>query len=112
MIIIRETWYYAFSDIISNKHAISEQGWDPLNKALLLHPIIMATMTEMMILNQKKRNIFPTKILQELEASVYNESNGTVSFGVRTDSHSNTKLNFTSGPIACHIANSIMNEVN
>ena len=111
MIIVRETWHYAFCDTISNKHAISERGWDPLNKALLLHPLIMATMTETMILNEKKRNIFPRKILQELEANVYNESNGTVSFGVRAHSDSNTKFNFTGGPIACHVANSIMNEV-
>ena len=49
MIIVRDTWPYAFGDIEGNRHAISERGWHPLSKSLLLNPIIMATMTETML---------------------------------------------------------------
>ena len=111
MIIIKHTWSLAFGDVEANLKAILERGWNPLNKMLLLHPIILATITESRIKFEQERMIFPTKVLEDIALAIYTEANGLVSFGVcnNNDGGSNS-LNFKGGPIATHVANTIMAE--
>ena len=97
-----------FGDKKGNREAIANQGWDPFTKALLLHPLIMAIMTESMIKDECKQGIFPAKVLAELNSKLYNENNGDVSFGVTNDSTKANTFNFKGGAIASHVANCIM----
>ena len=82
MILIRDTWMEAFGNIESNLKAIGDRGWNPLNKMLLIHPIILATITESRIKFELERKIFPSKVLESLAMAAYIESNGNVSFSV------------------------------
>ncbi len=45
MPIINDAWKKRFDMINKNKNAISNQGWNPLNRALLLNEELRATMT-------------------------------------------------------------------
>ena len=109
MIIVKEAWEEAFGNIESNLEAISQRGWNPLNKMLLIHPIILATITESRIKFELQRNIFPSKILQELDSYVYTVTNGQVKFTVQDDANP-TPFNFKGGCIATHVANTIIAE--
>ena len=111
MVIIKDVWPEAFGDVESNLKAIYLIGWNLLTRILLLHPIILATITKLRIKFEQQRMSFPTKVLEELALAAYTEMNGTVTFGVKNnvDGNSNS-LNFNSGPIATHVANSIMAE--
>ena len=110
MILIRDTWMEAFGNIESNLKAIGDRGWNPLNKMLLIHPIILATITKSRIKFELERKIFPSKVLESLAMAAYIESNGNVSFSVMSN-ESNNNFNFKGGPIATHVANSIMAEM-
>ena len=111
MVIIKDVWPEAFGNVESNLKAIYLRGWNPLTKILLLHPIILATIMESRIKFEKDRMSFPTKVLDELELAVYTEVNGKVTFGVQNNGDgNNNSLNFNGGPIATHVANSIMAE--
>jgi len=46
MPLINIAWKQSFSRIDKNKNALSDRGWNPLNKNLLLHEDLRATMTE------------------------------------------------------------------
>ena len=46
MLIIKSSWKSSFANINGNKKAISERGWVPYNRILLLHPEIRGGMTE------------------------------------------------------------------
>lgn len=91
--LIYETWSHAFSNIDSNKRAIADRGWFPLSKALLLHPLIMSSMTEIMIREENERKILPSTVLNDLNSKVYSDCNGVVTFGVN-DITSNYRFNF------------------
>jgi hypothetical protein len=41
--IVRHAWNCSFGKVQSNKKAICERGWNPLNKALLLHKLVVKT---------------------------------------------------------------------
>jgi predicted nucleic acid-binding Zn-ribbon protein len=41
--IVRYAWDCSFGRVKSNKKAICKRGWNPLNKALLLHPLVVKT---------------------------------------------------------------------
>ena len=45
MPIINDAWKKIFARINKNKNAISDRGWNPLNRALLLNEELRATMT-------------------------------------------------------------------
>ena len=109
MILIRDTWMEAFGNIESNLKAIGDRGWNPLNKILLIHPIILATITESRIKFEMERKIFPSQVLQSLAMAAYIETNGTVLFSI-TNNHQSNPFNFNGKPIATHVANSIMAE--
>ena len=109
MIIIKDTWPDAFGNIEANLKAILARGWNPLNKTLLIHSIILATITESCINFERERKIFPTQVLEPLTMSVYMEINANVTFTVNNND-GNHHFNFNGGPIASHVANSIMAE--
>ena len=44
--IINEAWTLSFARVQNNKKAISERGWGPLNRNLLLYKELLQTMTE------------------------------------------------------------------
>ena len=77
----------------NNKRAIADRGWFPLSKALLLHPLIMSSMTEIMIREENERKILPSTVLNDLNSKVYSDCNGVVTFGVN-DITSNYRFNF------------------
>ena len=87
----------------------NEDGIHALNKKLLLHPIILATITESRINFEIERGIFPSKVLDELSSSVYTVTNGDVKFGIHHDTNP-TPFNFKGGGIATHVANTIIAE--
>ncbi len=45
MSLINRAWTKRFARVDKNKNAISERGWNPLNKALILDPVLRSTMT-------------------------------------------------------------------
>ena len=45
IILVNYAWELSFGRCIKNKKAICERGWGPLNRTLLLHETIRATMT-------------------------------------------------------------------
>ena len=45
MPIINDAWNKSFTRVGMNKNAISDQGWNPLNHALLLNEKLRANMT-------------------------------------------------------------------
>ena len=109
MIIIKDTWPEVFGNIEANLKAILARGWNPLNKMLLIHPIILATITESWIKFERKRKIFPTQVLESLAMLVYMENDGNIMFTVNNND-GNHRFNFKGGPIATLVANSIMAE--
>jgi hypothetical protein len=44
--IVNYAWHGSFDNVVTNKKAILDRGWFPLNRMLLLHPDIRKTMTE------------------------------------------------------------------
>jgi hypothetical protein len=38
--LINQAWEHSFGNVATNKNAIADRGWNPLNRALLLHPEI------------------------------------------------------------------------
>ena len=43
VLIVNSAWKDSFGHVSSNKKAISQHGWNPLNRALLVHPEIIKT---------------------------------------------------------------------
>uniref|UniRef100_A0A7S4UP82 Uncharacterized protein n=1 Tax=Paramoeba aestuarina TaxID=180227 RepID=A0A7S4UP82_9EUKA len=41
--LINLAWDQSFAKVRSNRKAISDRGWNPLNRALLTHPVILKT---------------------------------------------------------------------
>jgi hypothetical protein len=53
-------WDRSFVNVVTNKLAILERGWFPLNKNLLLHPLLRATMTPNDKDEEKKTGLVPS----------------------------------------------------
>ena len=97
---IRYAWNNSFARIDTNKRAIAERGWNPLNRALLLHPDIRVTMTQNEVHDEWNSGLRPDVIPVQKKKSVSNSnmnesllrgaSNGSVA-----DSHND--LNFRDG---------------
>ena len=102
----------AFCNVGSNLKAISERGWSPYNRMLLLDPLIRANMTEDMMDWERRSGFFSRKQLKTLHNVEMCVSNGTIS--IRNITHSNlrnTNLNFNGGPTAQYVSNTIMSSV-
>ena len=64
MSLVNRAWAKSFTRINKNRNAISDRGWNPLNKALLLEPSLRSTMSateKMDEYNQAKKIIPPNK---------------------------------------------------
>jgi hypothetical protein len=113
--LVNYAWDRSFAIKSTNVQAILERGWFPLNKALLLHPLLRATMTEMDKEEENKNKLVPSSYLNECTnntdavASVNNNEisnlpinrETTVSSSTSNPSENeqsqDTKLNFASG---------------
>lgn len=113
--LVNKTWPKAFCDVKANRKAIAERGWFPLNKNLLLNPIIRATMTEGMLKNEIERGIFPLQTRPELHDVEYVVTDWKVSIRqvstVEDNDPSSYKLNFNKGALAQHCVNTIMSKI-
>ena len=106
MPLINKAWERSFARVDKNKNAISDRGWNPLNRALLLDPSLRSTMTaneNTETYNQANDIIFPnidiaSKIVTDGDPSISTE----MTSGTDTNSSTNNlptpdDLNFQSG---------------
>ena len=49
MILVNYAWSVSFAKVPSNKKAIAERGWNPLNRNIILDTAVRATMTKLEI---------------------------------------------------------------
>ena len=84
------------------------QGWNPKNRNLLLHKVICATMTSQMLLEEKRRGLYPYVRLPLDTSLVHNTYQVQYQSQPSTDSN---QLSFSKGGIAQYVANSIIGEV-
>ena len=83
------------------------------NKNLLLNPI-RATRTKVKIKKDIDRGIFPIKTRQELHKIEYMDTNGKIVIRLvssENEPDSNNSLNFNSGVLVQHCANTIMSKI-
>jgi len=101
MQLINKAWERSFARVDKNKNAISVRGWNPLNRALLLDPLLRSTMTaneKSDTYNQVNNIIIPNKDSKKV-------TDGDPSISTETTSdHSSTNnlpncdnLNFLTG---------------
>ena len=57
MILVNYAWSVSFAKIPSNKKAIAERGWNPLNRNIVLDTAVRATMTKLEIETEKESGI-------------------------------------------------------
>jgi hypothetical protein len=57
--LVNYAWDLSFALVDSNKKAIWERGWCPLNRNLLLHPSLRETMTDIDIMNEQEEGLNP-----------------------------------------------------
>lgn len=58
---INYAWKFSFATVESNRKAISQRGWYPYNRNLLLHPELVVTMTEGEKCTAIQENLHPSK---------------------------------------------------
>jgi hypothetical protein len=87
-------WHCSFAIVASNKKAICERGWFPLNRILLLEPVLRETMTIKDIEQEKEEGLNPMydEVFQQYEQAeiINNRKQGP-----------NMRINTTSN-VACH----------
>ena len=111
--LVNATWPLAFGNVESKRRAITERGWGPFNKNLLLHPLICTYMTETMMNDEIKKGIFPIKTNKHLHAVEYVHNDMGVQLKPINNKHkASDSLNFNDGIISKHIANTIILECN
>ena len=109
--LVTKSWPLAFGNVQNNLKAIVERGWYPYNRALLLHPTLRATMTEEMLVWEKKSGLFGPELIKRMHDIEYVHTNGIVTISSRSESDdTNTSLNFNKGITAQHVSNTIMTE--
>ena len=57
MILVNYAWSVSFALAKSNKKAIAERGWSPLNRNIILDTAVRATMTKLEIESEKESGI-------------------------------------------------------
>ena len=57
MILGKYVWSVSFNKVPSNKKAITERGWNPLNWNIILDTAVRATMTKVEIESEKESGI-------------------------------------------------------
>ena len=110
--LVHKCWSASFGDVDANKRAIAERGWGPYNRNLLLHPVIRASMTELMIKNEKEMCIFPQKRLNHLLDIEYrDQGNGMISIVQASNVDQDRKINMEGGATSRRVANTIMSDL-
>ena len=112
MSLVSKTWPKAFANVENNLKAISERGYHPFTLALLLDPILRATMTQEMIEWERDSGLFPLWAIEEKSVVQLVENDGVIflkSLSVANDQLKN--LNFDRGAMAQHVADTILGEV-
>jgi hypothetical protein len=71
-------WNHSFAIKSTNVQAILERGWFPLNRALLLHPLLRASMTELDIEEENKLKLVPTSFYNQQHESTASCINPTI----------------------------------
>jgi hypothetical protein len=106
-------WNHSFLKTTTNIQAIQERGWFPLNRALLLHPLLRATMTNEEKEEEKKSGLvssideridiadidshnLPSNSTSIQQQATNNTNNITNNINVTTTT-GNNNLNFSSG---------------
>ena len=57
MILVNYAWSVSFAKVPSNKTAIAERGWNPLNRNIILDTAVRATMTKLEIERETEAGI-------------------------------------------------------
>ena len=91
MSLINRAWEKSFARVDKNKNATSERGWNPLNKAPTLDPILRSTMTaqeKTNEYNQSNQVIIPNKHKNILVTGedLFTSTATTISNGTTTNS--------------------------
>ena len=110
--LVMKTWPKAFANVENNQKAICDRGYSPFTMALLLNPILRATMTEEMITWERESGLFPSWAIEEKRTVQYVENAGAVILKSISCSHTGfNNLNFDRGAMAQHVADTILGEV-
>ena len=110
--LVRECFMTAFGNVESNRRVISDRGWTPYNRNLLLHPVIRATITEGMIEDEKINMLFPHKRLSHLHNYHYKDhGNGQVTIRhAREDNINYEKINLNGGATSKNVTCTIVSD--
>ena len=111
--LVRTRWESSFCDVQANKRAIAQRGWGPYNRALLLHPVIRASMTLQMIENEKMSEIFPNRRLFHLhDIRLKHEGKKQVSIVANAEKGStdDAAINLNGGPTSRRVTDAIVSE--
>lgn len=110
MPLINMAWQQSFAKISSNKRAIADRGWNPLNRAILTNDDLRATMTTKELEDEalpSSNIILPNKIASANPSSHDDKSDTTVTDDSTSPSeqpssapHVNQQLNFSDGTAA------------
>ena len=112
MPLIAKTWMKSFGNVLSNRKAIINRGWDPYTLALLLESSIRATMTDEMMEWERNSGLFPSWAVEEHTAMYYVEEDGMVYLKTVDEmQNQKDKFNFTRGALAQHVSDTILSEV-
>ena len=110
--LVRECFMTAFGNVESNRRVISDRGWAPYNRNLLLHPVIRATITEGMLEDEKMNLLFPHERLSHLHNYHYKvQGNGAVSIvHAREDDINYREINLDGGATSKHVTCTIVSD--
>ena len=109
--LVNACWPLAFANVTTNKKAISERGWMPYNRVLLLNELLQATITEEMIVYEKKSNLFGPLLIKKYHKMHYAAIDGNVNMIKSTvQSFGDKSLNFQDGKTAQYVSTTILTE--
>ena len=87
---IHEAWLLSFADIQGNKEAITERGFNPLNKNLLLNDMLRRTMTDYDKEEERTREYITNEMLQYYLSRIVSNLDSSST----TPPTSNSQLNY------------------
>ena len=115
MVLVTKAFIKGFMNVENNKKAISDRGWYPYTMNLLLDPILRATMTEEMIQWEISSGLFPSSVTESSRSLFYDEDKkGNISLTSKVKinySDTSHNLNFSKGPLAAYVCDTIVSEV-
>ena len=110
--LINIAWNKSFARMSTNKQAIADRGWNPLNYNLLLNSELRATMTRREKLDEPSKVTLPPSMRPKQVNIVIPSSNNdtNISIDATEDSTQQSSLNFSNGFSADCITSLISNE--